>query len=177
VKENNKYSIQYSGLADGKHQFSFKISKDFLNDYPETEIKDLSFDVDALMEKTSRHLGFEFHIEGSANVQCDRCLDYFDIKLSFDKELYVVFGEETSDLTDIDDRMVLSRKEDKLDLSKHFYDYINLQIPLQNIHPDNEKGESSCNNEMLEEIEKHMGEESSSEEVDPRWDKLKNLYN
>ncbi len=177
MKEENKYSIQFTGLAEGKHQFSYKISSDFLENYPETEINDLRFEVDVLMEKTSRHLGFEFYFKGSASVRCDRCLDYFDIKLNFDKELYVIFGEETSDLTDIDDRMILSRKEDKLDLSKHFYDYINLEIPMQNIHPDNDEGESTCNHKMLNEIEKYMGIENPSDEVDPRWDKLKNLYN
>ena len=178
MKEDSKYSINFIGLSEGKHEFSYQIAKDFLEDYPETEIKDLDFDVKVIMEKTSRHLGFEFHIEGAAMVQCDRCLDNFSIDLSFDKELYVIFGDETSDLTDIDDRMILSRKENEIDLSKHLYDYINLQIPIQNIHPNNEKGESLCNIEMLEKIEKYMGsEESPSNQVDPRWDKLKSLYN
>jgi len=171
------YNIQFSGLTEGKHHFTFQISKEFLENFDQTEINDLDIKVDALMEKTSRHLGFEFFIEGVVNVPCDRCLDYFNLKLSFDNQLHVTFGEETSDLTDIYDRMVLSSKEDKLDLSKHFYDYINLQIPLQKIHPDDKNGNSTCNSEMLNDIEKYMGEESSTEKVDPRWDKLKNLYN
>lgn len=177
MKEENKYSIRFSGLADEKHHFTFQISKDFLEKYGQTEISDLNIKVDALMEKTSRHLGFEFHIEGVVNVQCDHCLDYFDLELNFDSQLFVIFGEETSDLTDIDDRMVLSCKENKIDLAKHFYDYINLQIPLQRIHPDDENGYSTCSSEMLDNIEKYMGEESSSDKVYPRWDKLKNLYN
>ena len=172
-----KYSIQFSGLADGKHEFSYDISKKLLEDYGETEILDLNIKVDAFMLKTSRHLGFEFHFEGDVLVQCDRCLDKLKLSLNFDNNLIVTFGEETSDITDIDDRMVLSYKEDKMELVKHFYDYINLQIPLQKVHPDDENGYSTCNKKMLDNIEKHMGGESSPDEVDPRWGKLKNLYN
>jgi len=177
VKEENKYSIQFSGLAEGKYQFEFQISKDLLEIYGQTEINDMNIKVDALMEKTSRHMAFVFHIEGVINVQCDRCLDYFDLELNFDNKLHVIFGEETSDITDIDDRMVLSRKEDKIDLAKHFYDYINLQIPLKKIHSDDENGDSTCNKKMLDNLEKFLGEQSPSNKVDPRWDKLKHLHN
>ncbi len=177
MKEENNYSIQFSGLAEGKHQFEFQISKDLLETYGQTEINDMNIKVDALMEKTSRHMAFVFHIEGVINVQCDRCLDYFDLELNFDNKLHVIFGEETSDITDIDDRMVLSRKEDKIDLAKHFYDYINLQMPLKKIHPDDENGDSTCNKKMLDNLEKFLGEQSPSNKVDPRWDKLKHLHN
>ena len=176
-KEGDKYSIHFTGLAEGKHQFNFQITKSFLDNFQETEINDLDFKVDVLMEKTSRHFGFEVHLQSVVSVPCDRCLEYFNIDLEFDTQLYVIFADETSDITDIDDRMNLSRKEDKIDLTKHFYDYITLQTPLQKIHPDDENGYSSCNPEMLDKIEKYMGTESSSEVVDSRWDKLKNLYN
>ncbi|OQX99369.1 MAG: hypothetical protein B6I20_10005 [Bacteroidetes bacterium 4572_117] len=177
MEVDSKYSIYFWGLADGQHHFSFQVSKGFLANFDKTEINDLEIKIDAIMEKTPRHLGFTFHIQGIVNLQCDRCLDFFDFELNFENNLHVSFGEETSDITNIDDRMILSRKEDKIDLAKHFYDYINLQIPLQKIHPDDEKGYSTCNTEMLENIEKHMGHENPLKEVDPRWDKLKNLYN
>jgi uncharacterized protein len=82
-------------------------------------------------------------------------------------------------LTDIDDTMVLSRSEDKIELAKHFYDYILLNMPIQRVHPEDEDGESTCDPEMIEKIEKYeAGEnESESKETDPRWDKLKGLYN
>ena len=176
-KGEDKYSIQFMGLAEGKHQFDFQIAKDFLGDFEETEINDLNLTVDVLMEKTSRHLSFEFHIEGFISVACDRCLEYFNLDLSFDNQLFVIFADETSDLTDIDDRMNLSRKEDKIDLAKHFYDYITLQVPMQKVHPDDENGYSTCKPEMLDKIEKYMGTESPAEKVDSRWDKLKDLYN
>ena len=177
MKEENNYSIQFSGLAEGKHQFVFQISKDLLETYGQTEINDLNIKVDAFMEKKSRHLDFVFLIEGTINVQCDRCLDYFDLELNFDNELHVTFGDETSDLTDIDDRMVLSYKKDKIDLAKHFYDYINLQVPIKKIHPDDENGDSTCNKKMLDNLEIFLGKQSPSNKVDSRWDKLKHLHN
>lgn len=176
MKEKNKYYISFSGLAEGKHHFKFKILKDILSASELTDIQDVDIDADIEMIKSAGYLSFNFNFKGKINLQCDRCLDYFDYNLKFSKKLYINFGEKTSDLSDIDEQMILSRKEDKIDLSKHFYDYIILQVPLKKIHPDDENGNTTCNHEMLDNIEKYMGSEVELK-TDPRWDKLKELNN
>lgn len=179
MRKEHKYNISFSGLSEGKHHFQFKILKDVLDGFELTDIKDVDIDAEVEMIKSSGYLSFDINFKGKINLQCDRCLDYFDHYLDFSNKLYINFGEETSDLSDVDEQMVLSRKEDKIDLSKHFYDYINLQVPLKIIHPDDEAGNSTCNHEMIEKLEKYLGgeEEKDIEKTDPRWDKLKNLYN
>jgi uncharacterized protein len=175
----DQYNIQFSGLKAGKHEFEFKIGKDFFSHFENTDIEDANIEVYVDFEKNERYLALDFHLEGTILTICDRCLDDLTIEIDYAPRLYVNFGDETSDLTDIDDTMVLSRSEDKIELAKHFYDYILLNMPIQRVHPEDEDGESTCDPEMIEKIEKYeAGEnESESKETDPRWDKLKGLYN
>ena len=46
-----------------------------------------------------------------------------ELEIDYSPSLYVNFGEETSDLTDIDDTMVLNKSEDKIELAKHLYEW------------------------------------------------------
>lgn len=175
----DKYNIQFSGLKAGKHEFEFKIEKDFFSHFENTDIDDANIEVYVDFEKNERYLALDFHLEGTIQTVCDRCLDDLTIEIDYAPRLYVNFGDETSDLTDIDDTMVLSRSEDKIGLAKHFYDYILLNMPIQRVHPDDEDGNSACDPEMLKKIEKYQAGETESDdnEIDPRWDKLKGLYN
>ena len=173
---DNRYNIDFLNLKEGKYELSFSIDKSFLDIYQNTDINDLDISVKTDLEKTSRNLILKFDIEGKINVQCDRCLDNFDLPIKYNTKLFINFGEETSDLTDVDDTMVVSKSENSIDLSKHFYDYIILQIPIKKVHPDDDKGESTCNIKMLEHIE-NIQDNDDTESIDPRWEKLKNLYN
>jgi len=173
---NNKYIIDFLGLSDGKHKFNFSIDKSFLDIYQNTEINDLTISIETELEKTSRNLIFNFKINGKLNLQCDRCLDNFDLPIKYKTKLYVNFGKETSNLTDVDDTMILGKSESSIDLSKHFYDYIILQVPMKKVHPENEEGESTCNIKMLEHIE-NTENNDDTKSIDPRWEKLKSLYN
>lgn len=175
----DQYNIQFSGLKAGKHKFEFKIGNDFFSHFENTDIERADIDVFVDFEKNERYLALDFHLRGTIQTICDRCLEDLIIKIDYAPRLYVNFGDETSDLTDIDDTMVLSRAEDKIGLAKHFYDYILLNMPIQKTHPDDEDGESTCNPEMIANIEKYENGENNREEgkTDPRWDKLKGLYN
>jgi uncharacterized metal-binding protein YceD (DUF177 family) len=173
----NQYYIYFSGLKDGKHNFGFKVDKTLFSLYGDQEIIDAKVSIDAVLEKKLNHLSFGFNIVGTVLVACDRCLGDMTIEINYSPVLYVNFGEASSDITDIDDTMVLSRAEGKIDLSKHFYDYIILNIPIQKLHPDDEMGNSTCNPEMLKNLDKYSVKEGEKDKTDPRWDSLKNLYN
>jgi uncharacterized protein len=177
LKNSNEYSICFVGLKDGKHDFSFQIDHQLFERFGNTEIEHADIEIDVVLTKKPNHLKFDFEISGTITTQCDRCLDSLQIEIDDCQELYVSFGETTSDLTDIDDTMILARSEDKIDLAKHIYDYIILNIPLKAIHPEDDSGKSLCNTEMLNTIEKHITSQQGKNNTDPRWDKLKDLIN
>jgi hypothetical protein len=48
----DQYNIQFSGLKAGKHEFEFKIGKDFFSHFENTDIEDANIEVYVDFEKT-----------------------------------------------------------------------------------------------------------------------------
>jgi uncharacterized metal-binding protein YceD (DUF177 family) len=46
--------------------------------------------------------------------------------------------------------------EHEIDLVSFFYEYIHLALPIKRIHPDDEKGNSTCNPEMIRKLNDHL---------------------
>jgi uncharacterized protein len=172
VRYLDKYSIAFKSLTDGKYEIYFSIDDHFFEHFEMSDVQHGKVKVKVILEKMPRSLHLDIRLKGTLSVQCDRCLDYFDLPVKFKAELNVEFGDETSDITDIYDTMSLSENENELQLAQHFYEYINLSLPIKKVHPD----ESLCNQEMLKKINEYSVKEKE-EHQDSRWDKLKTLYN
>ncbi len=172
----SKYKIKFRGLKEGKHRYQFKIDNSFFEKYPESEIKKAEISAEVEMLITKDLLTLNIKLEGTAELQCDRCLDFFDSPITYETVLYADFGDKNSDLSDADNKVTISNKASEIVLDKHFYDYLHLSLPYQKIHPDDENGKSTCNHEMIKKIDEYSSGKNS-EPADPRWDKLKSLYN
>ena len=167
--------IKFKGISAGKYDYDFDLNDDFFSRFKESEIQKGNVHTFVEMTVTKDLLIFHFTLTGKVNVQCDRCLDFFYHEIQYKTTLYVEFGEKSSDISDADNRIMLSRNEYEIILDKHLYDYIHLSLPYQRIHPLNGRGESQCNIEMINKINELNNTEGN--EIDPRWDKLKELFN
>jgi uncharacterized protein len=171
-----KYSIAYKGLAVGTHKFIFRIDNKFFTYFPESEIKEGNATIKILLEVDTKELVFKFLLEGDIKVQCDICLDEFFHHIKYKTKLIVDFAEESSDITDVDDKITLSYNENEINLAQHFYEFLNLSLPVKKIHPVAENGKSTCNQDMLKKLKEYSSIKTThKKEIDSRWDKLKNL--
>ncbi len=170
MKYLDKYSIDFKGLSNETHEFEYRIGERFFAEFEQSEITEGRVKANVSMVKTERNLTLDISIKGIVSVQCDRCLEYFDKRIKFDAVLIVNFGEKNSDLTDVDEIITLAHSESRLHLAQHFYEYINLSLPFRKIHKD----KTMCNPEMLEKIKELS---VTDDATDPRWEKLKSLYN
>lgn len=176
MKVVNQYIIPFAGLKEGVHEFDFEIGNAFFEEYSSLNIKTGSVMASVNLEKKSSFFELEVTMTGNLEIQCDRCLEYFEFPLLFSGELYVKFNE--SDEAEDEKVIFLHPNDDSLNLEQYFIDCIGLSIPIQKFHPDNESGETSCNSEMLDKIDEHSYKSSSKEEsIDPRWSKLNDLLN
>jgi uncharacterized metal-binding protein YceD (DUF177 family) len=50
-------------------------------------------------------------------------------------------------------------------------------LPIKRVHPLDKKGNSTCDKDVLNKLEEFITEEEKDEEenIDPRWDNLKNI--
>ena len=167
-RTNHDFDIQHKGLALGTHQFDFKIGDSFFNNIEYSEIKRGNIDANVEMIKESTMLIFNFDLQGSVELMCDRCLENYNQELKGDFKLIVKFGEETEEISD--EIITISADSNEFDLTHYLYEYIVLLLPLKHVHPDDKEGNHTCDVEMLKQIEEY-----SEAKADPRWAALKDI--
>jgi len=167
-----KYRINFRELDLGEHHFHFDIEDRFFTFFEQSEIQEGALTARLELLKEERLTTVNVTIRGEVKVMCDRCLDYFMHPVNFSGTLYVKPEEEAWDDKDRADVILVAADESEVNLSQYFYESIHLSLPLKRVHPDDEDGNSTCDPEMLKLLDEHQ---ESENEIDPRWEKLKNI--
>ncbi|MCG3167872.1 MAG: hypothetical protein POELPBGB_03671 [Bacteroidia bacterium] len=168
MKAQNQFTIQFSGLKPGIHDFEFEIDKKFFESIEYSEIQDGKLHVALALNKHTNMLVLDFVIAGEVNVPCDRCGEDFLLPLTAKERLIVKFGDETAEVAE--DVLVISRNESEINVAHFIYEYIILALPHKRVHP-----EGKCNKEVLKKLKKLEDETTKNKNTDPRWDGLKNI--
>ncbi len=177
MKSLEQYSIKFKGLKDGIHVFDYEVDDRFFENFEESEVQKADVSLQLTLNKRPQYLEFDFDLVGTINVQCDRCLDYFDQPIEYQGKLYVKFVSEATEVHDeTSELVVIPQGESELNIAQYIYEFIILSLPYQRVHPDDENGESMCNDEMLRRLEDYEIDESENS-IDPRWEKLKSITN
>lgn len=166
--------LRIAGVELGKHSFSIVCDDKFFELANFEDIQNGMLHLKINMEKSETMMHLSFHFKGNVTVPCDRCLDPVTMPLNFKEKLIVKFISLPEDNSTEDDMIwTISENEYELDVFHFVYESISLALPTQIIHPDDEKGESTCNPDILKRLEELSRKEDP--ETDPRWDALKNI--
>jgi uncharacterized protein len=174
MQTQKEYIIQFAGLSTGEHLYEFNINDRFFENFVYSEIKQGNITVRLNLLKQSTMMVLNFEIDGTVKMNCDRCVVEFDLPITGNYKLIVKVGGNDAGDKD-DDIITIAANEHELDLSQYIYEYITLSLPIKRVHPDNKKGKSICDKEMLKKLEKFLTEEEGKETTDPRWNDLKNI--
>jgi uncharacterized metal-binding protein YceD (DUF177 family) len=125
-------------------------------------------------------LQLKFHIQGAVELACDRTSEPFDYPLDVTNRLILKFGEADEELSD--EIEIISRGTQHINVAQYIYEFIGLAVPMKKIHP-RLSGEQYEENEEGILVYRSAGEEGGAEgddntdddDVDPRWQILKNL--
>ena len=166
-----QFKIDLKGLAAEVTTLDFDLDNAFFNALDETEVESGSLHVSLSIRKASGFFELIFHTVGTVDIVCDRCLDLMEQPIETDNRLVVKFGSTDSE---DDDTVTVDENEGILDTSWFIYEFIALAIPIQHVHAT-----GKCNPAMTKALEELLadrsGDEESSQAIDPRWEKLKNL--
>ncbi|MBO7568366.1 MAG: DUF177 domain-containing protein [Bacteroidales bacterium] len=197
--KGQEYIIDYKTLESGIYEFDYHIDKDFFSMFDEPLVQDGDADVHVTMKASSAGLDICLDITGTLCVECDRCLDTFDMPIDASYDLVVKYGDKTTPLDEADDVITIGEEDDFLDLSQHIYEYVVLSLPARRVHPDTPDGQSGCDPEILSHIiiaddeddeeydeEEYVEDEDDEDKEetieqklsrDPNWKKLKAKLN
>jgi uncharacterized metal-binding protein YceD (DUF177 family) len=178
MKKTNDFLIPFIGLKLGKHQFEYQINKTFFDNFDYDEFESSAIKVNVVLEKKNTMLELNFKHTGTVHVPCDLTNEMFDLPIKGKCRVVVQFGEEFND--DNDELLILPHGEHQIDIAQIIYEMIALSIPLKRVHPGIKDGTlisdslDKLNELRVEEVKKEKNTEEE-ENIDPRWDKLKQL--
>lgn len=176
MKALKQFSIPFTGLKLGKHNFEFEIDKSFFDAFEHSLVKDGTLKAKVELDKQETMLILGFHIEGNIKLNCDTCLSDFDQPIELNERQIVKFAEEVEEDEAEDlEIIVLPRKETAIDVSELIYEFITVAVPFIN---KCEQAGQNCDEQMLATLNKlSSGNEEQEEEQndDPRWEALKKL--
>jgi uncharacterized metal-binding protein YceD (DUF177 family) len=175
MKQLSEYLIPFIGLKIGKHQFEYQINKTFFEDFDFDEFESSAVKVNVVLEKKSTFMELTLKHKGTVNVPCDLTGEFFDLPVKGKINVVVQFGEEFNN--DNEELLILPHGEHQLDIKQYIYELIVLSIPLKKTHPGIKDGtlKTPALDKLKELSLNHQKQKIEQEEIDPRWDKLKQL--
>ncbi|MFL9829854.1 DUF177 domain-containing protein [Flavobacterium sp. ST-87] len=176
MNRTKEFLIPFVGLKLGKHHFEYQINNAFFENFEYDEFQNSEVKVSVVLEKKSNMLELSFKHKGTVNVPCDLTGEDFDLPIKGKMKLIVRFGEEFNN--DNEELLILPFGEFEIDIIQYIYEMIVLSVPLKRVHPGVKDG--SLKTDALEklnelQIKEADKKENKEEDIDPRWDKLKQL--
>lgn len=176
MKALKQFSIPFTGLKLGQHQFDFEIDKSFFDAFEYSLVKNGALTAKVELDKQETMLILNFQILGTIQLNCDKCLTEFANPIEIKERQLIKFAEDDLESDDLE-IIMLNRRESEIDVSEMIYEFINVAVPY--INNCEQAGQAqSCDPEMIATLEKLSSgnaiiEEEQSE--DPRWAALKKL--
>jgi len=172
MKDLKKFNIQFVGLKEGKHLFTYDIDNTFFEAFNYNEFESSLLKVSLDFVKKSTLFELTFSVNGYVEVPCDTTGELYKQKIESSLPLIVNFGSEFND--DNEEILILPHEAYEFNVAQYIYEMIVLAVPLKRIHPGVLDGTlKSVTLSRLKELDNKV--EKTVEETDPRWDKLKNL--
>ena len=170
LKSLREYSIPFTGLKLGKHEFEYLVTDAFFDEFEYSLVKKANLVCRVQMEKQETMLILNFDISGTIHANCDRCLAQYPQPVAIHEQQIAKFSEEAID--EDDEIIILTKNDHEINIAGLMYEYINVALPFITVCSD-EGNTPYCDKEMLDSLNKLTANTEHTEQTDPRWDALK----
>ncbi len=169
---DNRFSIAFAGLKEGKHQFKYEIDNTFFESNSYDEILGAQVEVHLDFVKKSTMLELDFSAKGDLKVACDLTNELYNETIATSLNLIVKFGDFYDD--ENEEVLIIPYAEHQLNVTQFIYEMLVLAVPIKKEHPGIADG--TLKSDILEKLEELQPKEyNNSQDTDPRWSKLKDL--
>ena len=191
----SQYKIDLKSLSDKLTDYSYELDRKFFDAIDHEDVRKGDVKAELTVRKTVDAYEMNFHLYGTIQIACDRCLDEMNQEIDTKDRLIVKFGEEYSE--ESDELVIIPEDEGAINIAWYLYEFIVLNIPMKHVH---EQGK--CNKVMTSKYRKHQAvqvadddddsddddlsvedlsddndssDDLAQQDTDPRWDELKKL--
>jgi len=176
MKDLRPFDIEISTLKLKRYECEFSVDDSFFALFEKSPVQKGKLAVKLALDKSETMIQLRFHISGTVELVCDRSSELFDFPVDVSHKLILKFGEENEELSD--EIEIISRNVQQINVAQYIYEYIGLAIPMKKISPRLAGEQYEENEEGILVYRSAAGEEEEGEDgedVDPRWQILKNL--
>lgn len=173
MKSLRLYSIPFTGLKLGKHQFEYDINDTFFDEFEYSLVKKADLKCKVELEKQETMLILTFVISGNIYPNCDRCLAQYPMPVDIHEQQIAKFSDAAEEADENEEIIILTKNDHEIDVSGLIYEYINVALPLITVCND-EGNTPYCDKQTLESLNK-LTINTGPGQADPRWDALKKL--
>ena len=192
VGKFDPYKVDLKNMSADVQTFEYKLDNVFFSNIGGDDVQKGKLIVNLTVKKIPTMFEFNFQIEGTIVIPCDRCLDNMDFAVITNNRLIVKLGKEYAE--ESDEIIIIPEEEGEINLAWFIYEFIVLTIPIKHIHAP-----GKCNKVMTSKLKKHspknsddddedddfdsieedediiISDEEDRSSLDPRWDALKGL--
>ncbi len=172
LKSLRNYSIPFTGLKLGKHQFEYVVTDAFFDEFEYSLVKKANLKCEVELERQETMIILNFHISGTIDANCDRCLAQYPQQVDIREQQVAKFSEE--EISEDEEIVTLSKNDHEINIAGLIYEYINVALPFITVC-DDEGSTPYCDKEMLDSLNKLTANTEQNEKTDPRWDVLKKI--
>jgi len=164
-----KYSIPIHSLKEGVHELTYSIEQRFIEENKIEGVLDANLELVAVYTKQTHLHSMVFTISGELQVECDRCLDAYELPIQISQDVLIRVAESNDRFEENEEVLTVNAQENEINFTHLVYEAIMLAIPIKKVHP-----EGYCNEDMLQYISQE--EIDNNEDSDSTWDSLKNIF-
>jgi len=172
LKSLKVYSIPFTGLKLGKHQFDFTVNDAFFDEFDYSLVKKANLECRVELDKQETMLILNFKITGTVDASCDRCLAQYPRQVDITEQQIAKFSDEPLD--EDEEIIALNKNDHEINIAGLIYEYINVAMPFISTCGD-EGNTPYCDKEMLDKLNSLSGGDNETEQIDPRWEALKKI--
>ena len=172
LKSLRTYSIPFTGLKLGKHDFDYEIGNAFFDEFEYSLVKKADLKCHVGLDKQETMLILNFNIQGTISVTCDKCLAEYPHKIDIQEQQIAKFSEEEID--EDEEVITLTKNDHEINIAGLIYEYVNVAAPF--IASCGDEGNTPwCDKEMLDRLKALTPDNDQQDKTDPRWDALKKI--
>ena len=172
LRKMNHFTVNLGSINSDKKSFSFNIKGKFFDTFPSSEVRHADISAIATLSKNIDKISLHLVIAGKIHrLPCDICTENLSLEIS--AETNMIIKKTNEKLFSSDEIYYIQKTDNEINLKQLIFELIVLNIPKKRKHPLSKEGNSTCNKEMIELVNKYTQKERQSS--DPRWDALKVL--
>lgn len=149
------FEIAFVGLKPGVHEFNYEVDDKFFAEKGSPDFTNCQANIRLLLDKKSSFMLLKFEIVGKADSNCDRCGNAISVDIWDEFNMLIKLVENPEEMNDQEedpDVFYISRTESHIDVANWIYEFVLLSFPSQKTCADDEKGNSTCNKEVLQKL-------------------------